>query len=53
MNNKPKPPTRTKKSYTIQFYPDVHQAGVDKAKKAGMSFQAYLEDLIIEDLANE
>ena len=52
MNNKPTPPKRTKKSYQIQFYPDVHKAGVDKAKERHPSFQAYLEYLIKADLAN-
>ena len=49
-NKKPTPQKQIKKSYQIQFYPDIKQAGVDRAEELGISFQQYLENLILADL---
>jgi len=49
MKEKLTPPKRVKESHQIQFYPDVKKIGNQRAKELGISFQAYLEKLILED----
>lgn len=51
--NKKEEKTERKKAYHVNFYPSVKDAGKAKADKAGLSFNAYLEALILDDLANE
>ena len=45
--------TERKKASHVNFYPSVKDAGKAKADKAGLSFNAYLEALILDDLATE
>ncbi len=49
MKKHPNKKERTKSPSTIQFYDDVKQAGKKRAEALGISFQQYLEDLILAD----
>lgn len=42
----------TKKQYVIMMKPSIHDTGVKKAKAMGLSFSAWLEYVVSNDLNN-